>query len=576
MFDCKALFEFHITGYIARGLRGGIEERRPTMQPENQNGGPGTAFAAAARTMMLDELRRNPIDATWAGLHEHDGDMPDLSADGFAENARRARENIRALAGWDANRLTPEERIDHRLLVARFETEAREFEAVAPHRHDPSVYADSAVNGVYALLARDFAPLAERIPAVQSRLEKIPAALNAGIANLERSPAIWTEIAIEETQGAAEFLRDVVGPLAAERPAMRSALDRALSACADYESFLKGTHARRDGMPFAVGKEHFEFKLRDEHLLPYDCESLLAFGEDAVRSTIAALEALAARIDPAKTWVALVETLRVDHPPEAHLLAEYRKGVTDARGFVEERGLVTIPAGEALDIVDTPAFLCPTVPYAAYMAPGAFDARQEGLYYVTPVNGQLSAAERAEALLGHNRYAMLLTNVHEAYPGHHLQLVCANKVPSEIRRLFDSDVFCEGWALYCEQLVLDEGMTEDPRVRLFQLKDQLWRACRVAIDVKLHTGRMSFDEAVSMLVDVAHLERPNAVGEVKRYTQSPTQPMSYLTGKQQIMDLREGERSRLGGAFRLREFHDKLLSFGSIPVTLIRSGFAED
>ena len=274
---------------------------------------------------MLDELRHNPIDATWAGLHDYDGDMPDLSADGFAETARRARENIRALAAWDVSRLSPDERIDHRLLVARFETEAREFEAVAPHLHDPSIYADAAVNGVYALLARDFAPLAERIPAVQSRLEKIPGALKAGIANLERSPSIWTEIAIEETQGAAAFLRDVVGPLAADRPPMRAALDRALTACAEYGSFLKDTHARRDGMPFAVGQEHFEFKLRDEQLLPYDCESLLAFGEGAVRSTIAALEGLAHRIDPEKTWVGLVEMLRVDHPPETDLLAEYRK-----------------------------------------------------------------------------------------------------------------------------------------------------------------------------------------------------------------------------------------------------------
>jgi uncharacterized protein (DUF885 family) len=545
------------------------------MLRDDTGTGSNVAFVRAARAMMLDELRHSPIDATWAGLHDYDGDMPDLSADGFADNARRARENIRALAAWDVRELSPAERIDHRLLVARFETAAREIEAVTPHRHEPSLYADAAVNGVYSLLARDFAPVAERLPAVQSRLEQIPAAFEAGIANLERSPAIWTEIAIEETRGAAEFLRDDIGPLASERPQMRSALERALDACARFESFLKDTHARRDGMSFAIGQELFDFKLRDEHLLPYDCESLLAFGEHSVRSTVADLEALAKRIDPAATWVNLVETLRTDHPSEDRLLAEYRKGVGDARAFVTERGLVTIPVDEELEVVDTPAFLCPTVPYAAYMAPGAFDAQQHGLYYVTPVSNRLSPPERAEALLGHNRYAMLLTNVHEAYPGHHLQLVCANKVPSEIRRLFDSDVFAEGWALYCEQLMLDEGMTDDPRVRLFQLKDQLWRACRVVIDVKLHTGRMSFDEAVDMLVNIAHLERPNAVGEVRRYTQSPTQPMSYLTGKHQIMDLRERETSRLGDAFELRAFHDRLLSFGTIPVDLIRSGFMD-
>ncbi|HEY5095087.1 MAG TPA: DUF885 domain-containing protein [Candidatus Eremiobacteraceae bacterium] len=543
------------------------------MQQDNAGAGSNAAFVRAARAMMLDELRHSPIDATWAGLHDYDGDMPDLSADGFADTARRARANIRGLAAWNVSELSPADRIDHRLLVARFETEAREIEAVAPHRHEPSLYADAAVNGVYSLLARDFAPLADRLPALQSRLEQIPAAFDAGIANLKMSPAIWTEIAIEETQGAAQFFRDEIGPLAGGSPQMRSSLERALDACTRFASFLKDTHARRDGMSFAIGQELFDFKLRDEHLLPYDCGSLLAFGESTVRSTIAALEALARRIDPAGTWVDLVEKLRVDHPAEDRLLAEYRKGVLEARAFVAQRGLVTIPAGEELEVVDTPAFLSPTVPYAAYMAPGAFDVQQHGLYYVTPVSGQLSPAERAEALLGHNRFAMLLTNVHEAYPGHHVQLVCANKVPSEIRRLFDSNVFCEGWALYCEQLMLDEGMTDDPRVRLFQLKDQLWRACRVVIDVKLHTGRMSFDEAVAMLVDVAHLERPNAVGEVRRYTQSPTQPMSYLTGKQQIMELREAEKSRLGDAFALQAFHDRLLSFGTIPVSLISSGF---
>jgi uncharacterized protein (DUF885 family) len=530
-------------------------------------------FQKAARVMMLDALRRDPIDATWNGLHDHDREVPDLSADGFAEDARCARDNVRALAAWSPESLSPDDRIDHRLLLARFETEARELEALEPQHHDPSLYADTAVNGVYSLLAREFAPLADRLPAVQSRLEQIPALFDAGIENLRTSPAIWTEIAIEETQGAADFLNDVVAPLAVDRAQMRKALDAALASCTRYETFLRETHAQRNGTSFALGRELFDFKLRDEHLLPYDCDSLLAFGERAVASTLDALQREAARIDSGKDWGALVEALRTDHPPHDSLLARYREGVDEARDFVRTRGLATIPRGEQLHVVETPAFLRPTVPYAAYMPPGAFDQRQEGLYYVTPVNEKLSAEDRAEALLGHNRYAMLLTNVHEAYPGHHLQLVCANASPSELRRLFDSTVFCEGWALYCEQMMLDERMTTDPRYRLFQLKDQLWRACRVVIDVKLHTSRMSFDEAVDMLVNVARLERPNAIGEVRRYTQSPTQPMSYLTGKQQILDLRESQSARLGARFDLRAFHDRLLSFGTIPVALIARAF---
>jgi uncharacterized protein (DUF885 family) len=530
-------------------------------------------FQKAAKAMMLDALRRNPIDATWNGLHDHDHEVPDLSADGFAEDVRRARENVRALADWSPQSLSPEDRIDHRMLLARFETEARELEATEPQYHDPSLYADTAVNGVYSLLAREFAPLADRLPAVQSRLEKIPALFDAGIENLKSSPAIWTEIAIEETQGAADFLNDVVAPLAHDHAQMRKALDAALAACVRYETFLRETHAPRDGMTFALGRELFDFKLRDEHLLSYDCESLLAFGENAVATTLDALRQEAKRIDPDRDWGAIVETLRTDHPPHDALLARYREGVDEAREFVRTRGLATIPSGEQLQVVETPTFLRPTVPYAAYMPPGAFDKRQEGLYYVTPVSEKLNPKDRAEALLGHNRYGMLLTNVHEAYPGHHLQLVCANANPSEVRGLFDSTVFCEGWALYCEQMMLDERMTTDPRYRLFQLKDQLWRACRVVIDVKLHTGRMTFDEAVDMLVNVARLEHPNAIGEVRRYTQSPTQPMSYLTGKQQILDLRESQAARLGAGFDLRSFHDRLLSYGTIPVALIARAF---
>jgi uncharacterized protein (DUF885 family) len=337
---------------------------------------------------------------------------------------------------------------------------------------------------------------------------------------------------------------------------------------------LAEKHAGRDGVPFAIGRELFDFRLKREHLLPYDTESLLEFGEQSVQSTMRALEKAAAQIDGAKPWFELVESLRTNHPDEQHLLAEYRSSVEEARRFVDERGLLTMPVDDRLDVVETPPFMRPTIPYAAYMPPGAFESRQHGLYYVTPVNGQLSRGERAEQLLGHNRYGMLLTNVHEAYPGHHVQLVKANGSASPASRVFESTVLIEGWALYCEQLVLDECMTADPRIRLFQLKDQLWRACRVVIDVKLHTGLMMVDEAVNMLVEVARLERPNAIGEVRRYTQSPTQPMSYLTGKQQIMELRERERKRLGPRFDLRIFHDRLLSYGSIPISLMEPTFS--
>jgi hypothetical protein len=526
-------------------------------------------FAAAAELIIRARLKDDPVHATLAGLHDYDAELPDLTPDGVAHTRAQLVTHAAILASFTQGDLTPDERLDHRLLASLLDVELRELDELRPTEHDPSLYPSIAAEGVYAILARDFAPLAQRMPSVIARLRKIPALLETGMRTLTRSPRIWTEIALDETDGAHAFLESTVATLLPDTREARGALTDALAALSGYEAFLEQRHVQRDGMAFAVGRELFDYKLKHEHFLPYTTQSLLEFGEEAVRLTELRLSEVAAIIGRDATWPELIERLRTDHPDENGLLDEYRRGLGEARRFVLERGLVSVPDGESLEIVETPVFLRPTLPYAAYVAPGIFEPEQRGLYYVTPIDAHSSDRERREQLLGHNRFGMLLTNVHEGYPGHHLQLVIANRAPSLVRRFFDSTVFCEGWALYCEQLVLDEGMTTDPKARLFQLKDQLWRACRVVIDVKLHVGEMTFDEAVDMLVNVAKLERVNAIGEVRRYTQSPTQPMSYLVGKQQIMEFRERERQRLGASFDLRGFHDRLLSQGSIPVSLL-------
>ena len=532
-----------------------------------------TDFSQTARAIIEDVLAHEPIEATWAGVHKHDADYPDVSLDGFKQAQTQAKNHLATLRRWDPQRLSQAEQIDWHMLVSKFEVQSRELEQLELHKHSPSLYPNVAVDGIYSLLARDYAPLHDRLPSLASRLEKIPAIFESARTNLTSSPAIWREIAMEETDGASDFLRQTVGPIAKEHGALESALSTAIAATDEYGRFLREDY-KSNGVPFAIGRELFDFKLKREHLLDLDAAALLRFGEQAVTSTLDQLAQVARSIDPARSWGEIVEQSRRELPAEQTLLQEYRTGVDQAKQFVQERKLVSIPSGESLHVVETPTFMRPTVPYAAYMPAGGFEPHQDGLYYVTPVNQRLTPEERAQQMSGHNRFGMLLTNVHEGYPGHHLQLVHASAIESPVRKLLWNTVFCEGWALYCEQLVLDEGFTADPRHRLFQLKDQLWRACRVVIDVKLHTGGMTFEQAVDMLVDVAHLERPNAIGEVRRYTQSPTQPMSYLMGKHQILGLRERERKRLGAGFDLRSFHDRLLSYGTIPVALIEPTFA--
>ena len=337
-----------------------------------------------------------------------------------------------------------------------------------------------------------------------------------------------------------------------------------------YTEFLAEDLSQKPPGEFASGKEYFEFLLREFHRLPYTAVEIEKIGHHFVRKTIDEIKRLAAEIEPGKDWTDVIEDAKAETPSSDGLLDCYRDEIKRSRDFIIEKNLVSVPDGESLSVIETPASHRSTYPYAAYLMAPPFEEAQEGIFWVTPVEETASEAKQKEQLSGHSRAAIAIRSIHEGYPGHHLQFCHANRVESKVRRLFGTSVFAEGWALYCEELMRDEGYLNDNATRLIQLKDQLWRACRIVIDVGLHTGSMDFDGAVDMLVDIARLERGNAVAEVNRYTQSPTQPMSYLIGKIEIENLLESYKSEFP-EFTLKEFHDKLLSYGTIPVGLVRN-----
>ena len=304
-----------------------------------------TDFQNAARAIVDNILEHEPIEATWAGVHTYDAEYPDVSAKGFAAQRDRANEHLATLRRYDPEKLDPTDQIDWRMLFSKFEVQLRELAELEPHKHSPSLYPNVAVDGIYCLLARAYAPLEARMPAIVSRLGKIPSILAAGRHNLDRAPAVWREIAIEETQGAGAFLRETVGPLAKDHPgAFASNLDAALTAIEEYGRFLRDDFASRNGRPFAVGRELFDFKLKREHLLDIDADGLLRFGERAVRTTQEQLAEIARQIDAKRTWGELVDEARQDLPKEQALLAEYQAGVSHTRRFVEDRKLASIPS----------------------------------------------------------------------------------------------------------------------------------------------------------------------------------------------------------------------------------------
>jgi uncharacterized protein (DUF885 family) len=305
-------------------------------------------------------------------------------------------------------------------------------------------------------------------------------------------------------------------------------------------------------------------------LLPTTASELVAMGRSVFSETERSLDSLARTIDPNRTWRQLADSSKGLHPHADSVLAAYSAENTRARAFIIQKKLFTVPPGERLDMVLTPPNLRQTYAYGGYSSAAPFEKTQVGRFFVTPVEAGWTPEQVESKLRGHNFGWITVVALHEGYPGHHLQNVRAAKQPSILRKVYGSEVFGEGWGLYAEELMYQNGFYRTPLARLTQLRMRLWRAGRVIIDPSIHTGRMTYDEAVSFFVDSVALERSDAVAEVTRYTTWPTQAVSYIVGMQSIEALRDEVRARQGAKFDLTRFHDVLLEQGSLPPPLMR------
>ena len=539
---------------------------------------------------LVDEIlelrwKARPVEATFSGIHRYDDKLDRTDGRSRKRYVDRAKQHLRRLDEFSPHRktrskqaaLSVDEQMDWRMLRDALRVEIAEEQTIRWHERHAQIYPYYALMGCYVFIMRDFAPLRTRMKSLLARLKQIPRFLKEGQENLKKGkniPAIWTQIGIETTGGGKQFFEKMIPAFAEKVPGLReeilAANRKAFSAFDGYENFLRKRLVPKSKAGFAVGKRHYDFLLSVHHQLTYTSGDLISIGNRIIRQTQAEMKSVAGKIDRRKSWTRIVEELKKTHPAKENLLGFYKKEMARARDFVKRKDLVTIPRGESLSVVETPSFQRHTIPYGAYLPPAPFEKKQKGFFWVTPVNEKLSPKEQEDQLQGHNSYGAVITALHEAYPGHHLQLVHSNQIKSKVRRELGTSLFAEGWALYCEELMYEKGFYTKPETRLLQLKDQLWRGCRVVIDAGLHTGRMSFDQAVNMLVKVAKLERTNAVAEVKRYTYTPTQPMTYAIGKTEILRLRSDFKASQGKKFNLKRFHDQLLSYGTIPIQMVK------
>jgi uncharacterized protein (DUF885 family) len=537
---------------------------------------------------LVDEYLRgwaaaHPTEATDLGLHEHDGDLDDLSVPAVRHEVRRLRRFASQLDAVDGRKLSGERADELAMLKSRIAADLITYEGVQPHRRRADFYAGLASESIYVLIKRDFAPAVARLASVCAREERIPALLADGRSNLERVAKVNIGIALEELPGIESFFRDDVpaafaslrkSPGAAD-PALLARFDKAngavLRALADWRAFVDKKLATRAVDEFAIGEQLYRDKLRAEEMVDEPLDALLARGEAELHRLQREFQATAAKIDPKRPFRDVQRELTADHPTADHLLAETSARLDGLRRFVAERGIATLPLDEKPKVEETPPFMR-AITMASMSTPGPFETRaRESMYNVTlPDPGW--AKERAEDFLrgAFNRPLMDVVSIHEAFPGHFVQFLWSRKLESKLRRFVHAHSNSEGWAHYCEQMMLDEGWGGgDPKVRLAQLQDALLRAARYVVGIRLHARGMTFDEAKRFFVDEGYQSPEVAAMEAKRGTVDPTY-LVYTLGKLEILRLRDDYRAKLGAAYSLRRFHDAFLAQGAIPLPLVR------
>jgi uncharacterized protein (DUF885 family) len=530
------------------------------------------------QALVDDLVADDPVLATQLGLTGDLGRLPCWTPDAVRGRIAMLHEHEARLRRMAASPdLDSDSAVDTFIGLQIVRRCLRNLELRGTHRRRPSLYLD-IVGGVYTLLSREVASTEERVDALRARLVATPALLDEARGNLEPGlPRVYVQSGIDYADGLQELVGDTVRSFAAEA-GLSGALDDA-SATAEAALRAFSEHLRQELLPTAAdgcaaGREVLQDILLWEHVLDDAPEELADYGRAMVTQTQAAMQEQARRMGFADRAAALA-ALQARHPSKDEIVAAYARAVAAAREYVVERGIVTMPPGEELRVLATPSFLRSVLPFAAYDSPGPFAAQQLGFYYVTPPPDGASGAQLEEALRNHPYASLPTTGVHEAYPGHHLQLVSANLAPTLARRVAaipeGGALPVEGWAFYCEEMMCEQGFLADADVELMRLNDQLWRSCRVVIDVELHLGRMDIESAVDFLSQTATMNRHEAELECRRYAEEPGQAMAYLLGKREVLRLAETYRRARPGS-SLATFHDDLLSWGSVAPAVVAWG----
>ncbi|MDQ3486256.1 MAG: DUF885 domain-containing protein [Acidobacteriota bacterium] len=518
----------------------------------------------------------HPTSATFDGVHLHDDLLEDFGRQAVDGQVRDLGALARRLAAIDPGRLTDVERLEKPTLENSIRSRLFELERVRTWERNPQFYSDIIATSLAGQALFDYAPLPQRARRIVSKLRQVPRLVQAARDNIKEPPGIFVKVGLESMRGTQRFIDEdlprafsrlddlhILGDLA-------DASMEASAAIGAYAEYLDKDLAPRSKGSFRLGRDRFEEKLRLDEGLTLDSDRLLTIALRELAATQDEFRRVASKInrkDPDAAW----EKAKADHPPPGQLVSTAQEQLGELVSFINKQRIISIPNGAPVDVAATPKFYRWT--FASMWTPGPFEARPlRATYYITDVDPAWSAERQAEHLRDFNYGNLWSISIHEVFPGHYLHYQHLRQIESKLRKsiMFASTAMVEGWAHYCEQMMLDEGFRKnEPTVRLGQLAEALIRLCRFIVGIRLHCEDLSVEQGVRFFKEEAFMEEGSARREAERGTFDPSYVL-YSAGKLMIMKLREDYKARVGAEYSLKKFHDALLANGTVPIGLQR------
>jgi uncharacterized protein (DUF885 family) len=535
----------------------------------------------------------SPTSGTQVGYHQYDTQLEDYSRKNIdAEIAalKSFEKRIEAIHP-DAAAADFVPRSDREIVLSNIRSTLLTLETIRPWEKNADNYSGTCANGAFVLMERKFASPDERLSSLIEREKQMPVVLAEARVNLKNPPRVFTEIAIEQLPDIVSFFEHDV-PLAfadAKDPVLKAEFAQTnaavVAALNSYLGWLKTDLLPQSNGDFRIGAETFSKKLLYDEMVDLPLDKLLEIGWADLRRNQAHFNEVAKELEPDKTPAAVLEELGENHPAPDKLLNSFRATFDGLIGFIRAHHIVTIPSDVRPIVEETPPFMRATT-FASMDTPGPYESHATEAYFnVTLPDPSMTPTQVEGYMHSFNIGTVISTAVHEAYPGHYIQFLWLPQAPSRVRKLLGANTDVEGWAHYTEQMMLDEGYgqpgagAKDEReakfLRLGQLQDALLRNARFIVGIQMHSGKMSFDEAVAFFQKEGYQSKETATVETKRGAGDPTY-LYYTLGKLEIMKLREDLKKKQGAAFSLEEFHNNLLRQGFPPIKIVREALLGD